>query len=84
MATRIEARSQPSRPLNIYEQAAIKVVSDWTAAWQAKDPDKMAEASAANLRDPGTVDLPNTIADQAPEFTGQSSTSFAAEIPDCG
>ena len=40
MAARAEA--QASKPLNTYEQAAIKVVSDWTAAWQAKDPDKMA------------------------------------------
>jgi hypothetical protein len=50
MATRTEAQSQPSRPLNTYEQAAIKVVSDWTAAWQAKDPDKMAELVTDDIK----------------------------------
>jgi hypothetical protein len=42
MATKTAAQNQPSRQLNTYEQAAITVVSDWTAAWQAKDPEKMA------------------------------------------
>ena len=50
MATRTAAQSQPSRPLNTYEQAAIKVVSDWTAAWQAKDPDKMAQLVADDIK----------------------------------
>jgi ketosteroid isomerase-like protein len=50
MATRAEAQSQPSRPPNTYEQAAIKVVSDWTAAWQAKDPDKMAQLVTDDIK----------------------------------
>ena len=50
MATRTEAQSQPSRPLNTYEQAAIKVVSEWTAAWQAKDPDKMAQLVTDDIK----------------------------------
>lgn len=50
MATRIEAQSQPSRASNSYEQAAIKVVSDWTAAWQAKDPDKMASLVTDDIK----------------------------------
>jgi hypothetical protein len=50
MATRTEAQSKPSRPLNTYEQAAIKVVSEWTAAWQAKDPDKMAQLVADDIK----------------------------------
>lgn len=50
MATRTEAQSQRSRPLNTYEQAAIKVVSDWTAAWQAKDADKMAQLVTDDIK----------------------------------
>jgi ketosteroid isomerase-like protein len=50
VATRAAAQSQPSRPLNAYEQAAIKVVSDWTAAWQAKDPDKMASLVTDDIK----------------------------------
>jgi len=50
MAARAEAQSQPSRSLNTYEQAAIKVVSDWTAAWQAKDPDKMAQLVTDDIK----------------------------------
>ena len=49
-STRTAAQSQPSRPLNTYEQAAIKVVSDWTAAWQAKDPDKMASLVTDDIK----------------------------------
>lgn len=48
MATRAEA--QASKPLNTYEQAAIKVVSDWTAAWQAKDPEKMAQLVTDDIK----------------------------------
>jgi hypothetical protein len=50
MATRTEAQSEPSRPLNTYEQAAIKVVIDWTAAWQAKDADKMAQLVTDDIK----------------------------------
>jgi len=50
IATRTEAQSQPSRASNSYEQAAIKVVSDWTAAWQAKDPDKMASLVTDDIK----------------------------------
>ncbi len=50
MAIRTKAQNQQSRPLNTYEQAAIKVVSDWTAAWQAKDPDKMAQLVADDIK----------------------------------
>jgi hypothetical protein len=50
IATRTAAQSQPSRQLNAYEQAAIKVVSDWTAAWQAKDPDKMAQLVTDDIK----------------------------------
>jgi hypothetical protein len=50
IATRTAAQSQPSKPLNTYEQAAIKVVSDWTAAWQAKDPDKMASLVTDDIK----------------------------------
>ena len=50
MATGTAAQSQPSRALNTYEQAAIKVVSDWTAAWQAKDPDKMASLVTDDIK----------------------------------
>jgi ketosteroid isomerase-like protein len=50
MATGTEAQSQPSRALNTYERAAIKVVSDWTAAWQAKDPDKMASLVTDDIK----------------------------------
>jgi hypothetical protein len=42
--------AQAGRPLNTYEQAAIKVVSDWTAAWQAKDPDKMASLVTDDIK----------------------------------
>jgi len=60
MASRSAAQSQPSSPLNSYEQAAIKVVSDWTAAWQAKDPDKMAQYMADDINfsgDPSNVTM---------------------------
>ena len=50
MATGTEAQSQPSSGPNSYEQAAIKVVSDWTAAWQAKDPDKMASLVTDDIK----------------------------------
>jgi hypothetical protein len=50
IVTRTAAQSQPSRPLNTYEQAAIKVVRDWTAAWQAKDPDKMASLVTDDIK----------------------------------
>jgi len=50
VATGTEAQSQPSRAPNTYEQAAIKVVSDWTAAWQAKDPDKMASLVTDDIK----------------------------------
>ena len=50
IATRTAAQSQPSTPLNTYEQAAIKVVIDWTAAWQAKNPDKMASLVTDDIK----------------------------------
>jgi hypothetical protein len=50
IASRTAAQSRPVSPLNTYEQAAIKVVSDWTAAWQAKDPDKMAQLVADDIK----------------------------------
>jgi hypothetical protein len=50
IATRTAAQSQPAKPLNTYEQAAIKVVSDWTAAWQAKNPDKMASLVTDDIK----------------------------------
>ena len=47
MVTGTEAQSPAP---NSYEQAAIKVVSDWTAAWQAKDPEKMASLVTDDIK----------------------------------
>ena len=50
VATEGTTYAQAPRPLNTYEQNAVKIVSDWTAAWQAKDPDKMAQYVADDIK----------------------------------
>jgi len=42
--------AQSPRPLNTYEQDGVKIVSDWMAAWEAHDPDKMAEYVADDIK----------------------------------
>jgi hypothetical protein len=47
-------------------------------------PSGLAEVALFERPVPSPTISPNTTVDQTPEFSGQSSTSFAASIPDCG
>jgi len=50
VASQATTYAQSPRPLNTYEQDAIKIVSDWMAAWQAKDLDEMAQYVADDIK----------------------------------